>query len=115
MGMEGERPDAMSFTKRKYTDVDPLAPGMHFLREPLDLDQLGVTVVDADAGWQGKHHDHAEEGHEEVYLLLEGSARLEVEGDPVELAPDEAVRVAPEASRQLVFTEPGRLVIAGAP
>ncbi|MFW6448261.1 MAG: cupin domain-containing protein [Halobacteriota archaeon] len=105
----------MSFTKQRYTDVDPLAPGMHFLREALDCEHLGITVVEADPGWQGKPHDHAADGHEEVYLLLEGDARLEVAGSPVELAPGDAVRVAPEATRRLHFPDGGRMVIAGAP
>jgi len=105
----------MSFDKQNYADVEPLAPGMHFLRDALDCAELGLTVLDVDGGWEGKPHDHAEDGEEEVYLLLEGSGELTVEGETVELDSGDAVRVDPEASRQLVFEEPSTMVIAGAP
>lgn len=106
----------MSYDHVDYTDVEPLAPGMHFLREPLDCEELGVTVLEADDGWQGKEHDHAEEGHEEVYLLLSGSATLTVEGEPISLSACDAVRVDPADTRQLEFeTDDSRMVVAGAP
>lgn len=105
----------MAYTCERYTAVDPLAPGMHFLRDALDCENLGFTVVEAEAGWQGKEHDHAGDGQEEVYLLLEGAAELTVDGESLELETDEAVRVDPDATRQLSFSEPGRMVIAGAP
>jgi quercetin dioxygenase-like cupin family protein len=97
-----------------YDEVEPLAPGMHFLRDELDCDNLGLTVVEATPGWDGKEHDHAEEGHEEVYLLLEGSAELTVDGDQVELDEGDAVRVDPDATRQLSFHDESTMVIAGA-
>ncbi len=105
----------MAYTKERYTDVEPLAPGMHFLRDPLECDQLGVTVVEAEAGWEGMEHDHAEDAHEEVYVLLDGAAEMEVDGETVQLERNEAVRVDPESSRRLTFHDDGRMVIAGAP
>ncbi|MFP4590205.1 MAG: cupin domain-containing protein [Halobacteriales archaeon] len=105
----------MGYTKRQYGDVEPLAPGMHFLRQALDCDNLGVTVVEADHGWHGKTHDHVDSGQEEVYLLLEGTARLEVGDDAVSLDPGDAVRVDPATTRRLHFPDGGRMVIAGAP
>ena len=99
-----------------YADVEPRAPGMHFLRDALDCEQLGLTVVEADDGWDGLEHDHSEDGQEEVYLLLEGGATLSVDGETLSLAPGEAVRVDPDATRTLAFTEDeSRMVIAGAP
>jgi len=60
---------------------------MYFLRDALNCEGLGVTVVEADDGWEGMEHDHAEDGQEEVYVLLHGAATLTVDGDHVELAP----------------------------
>jgi len=105
----------MSYDKQNYGDVEPLAPGMHFLRDALDCAELGLTVLDMDGDWEGKPHDHAEDGEEEVYLLLDGSAELTVDGETVSLESGDAVRVDPEASRQLVFEEESTMVIAGAP
>jgi mannose-6-phosphate isomerase-like protein (cupin superfamily) len=105
----------MSYTATQYEDVEPAAPGMHFLRDPLGCDELGVTVLEAGEGWQGKEHDHGEQGHEEVYVLLDGSGQLTVEGEQIDLEPGTSVRVDPDASRELAFHEESTMVIAGAP
>ena len=104
----------MSHDRANYEEVEPVAEGMHFLRDPLDCERLGLTVVEVGPDWTGKEHDHAGNGQEEVYLLLDGAATLTVEGEAVELSPGEAVRVDPEATRQLEVTEESRMVIAGA-
>lgn len=105
----------MAYTTANYESVEEGAPGMTFLRDALDSHELGVTVVEGHDGWIGKEHDHADEDHEEVYLLLSGSAELTVGGDVVPLEPGDAVRVDPETTRQLAFDDESRLVIAGAP
>jgi quercetin dioxygenase-like cupin family protein len=105
----------MVYTKTEYDSVEPKAPGMHFLRDALDCEQLGVTVLDAGEGWEGMEHDHADEDHEEVYVLVEGSGEITVEGETVSLAAGDAVRVAPGATRSLSFDAESQMVIAGAP
>ncbi|MFA1611962.1 cupin domain-containing protein [Halobellus rubicundus] len=105
----------MSHTKSHYTDGDEKAPGMFFLREELDCENLGFTVVEVDAGWEGMKHDHEDRDHEEVYYLVDGTASLEIDGDTVDLDPGDAVRVAPEAVRTLTADEDSTLVVAGAP
>jgi len=83
----------MGYDATAYDDVEPRAPGMYFLRDALNCEGgSGVTVVEADDGWEGMEHDHAEDGQEEVYVLLHGAATLTVDGDTVELAPGDAVR-----------------------
>lgn len=91
----------MSYTKRDYHDVEAIAEGMHFLRDPLDCEKVGVTVLECDPGWTGKEHDHAENDHEEVYLLVDGEATVEVDGEDVSLTAGDALRVDPGASRQI--------------
>ncbi|MWV64329.1 cupin domain-containing protein [Halorubrum sp. JWXQ-INN 858] len=106
----------MGHDEATYTDVEPRAPGMYFLRDALDCAELGVTVVEADDGWDGLEHDHASDGQEEVYLLVDGGATLTVDGDDLTLEPGDAVRVDPDSTRSLSFTHDGsRMVIAGAP
>jgi len=105
----------MGHDAANYESVEPRAPGMHFLREALDCERLGVTVLDADPGWEGKPHDHAETDHEEVYLLLSGEGEIAVDGETVALAPGDAVRVDPGSERRLRFEAESRMVIAGAP
>lgn len=106
----------MGYDATNYTDVEPKAPGMYFLREALDCSELGITVVEAGEGWEGMEHAHGEDEQEEVYVLLDGAAELSIEGETVSLDPGDAVRVDPGDSRMLVFHEDdSRMVIAGAP
>ena len=105
----------MSHTKSHYADGDEKAPGMYFLREELDCENLGFTVLETEAGWDGMEHDHESDGQEEVYHLVEGSATLDVEGEELALEPGDTVRVAADAGRSLTTDEASTFVIAGAP
>lgn len=66
---------------------------MHFLRDTLDCERLGVTILDCEAGWTGKEHDHADDDQEEGCLLIEGEEVAMESGD--------ALRIAPEATRRV--------------
>ena len=71
----------------------------------LGIESFGLQVLDFPAGFDGyPQHDHAEDGQEEVYVILRGSAQFEIDGERVSLDPGRIVRVAPEATRRL---EPG--------
>ena len=105
----------MSYDRLDYTEVEPIAEGMHFLREPLNCEELGVTVVEVSEGWTGKPHDHAESGEEEVYVLLEGEVTMEVDDEELSLSAGDTVRVDPDATRQLHVESDSQLVVAGAP
>jgi quercetin dioxygenase-like cupin family protein len=105
----------MSYTKVDSRDVEPIGEGLRFLRDPLDCEKLGVTTLDADPGWTGKEHDHAADGQEEVYVLLEGSATVTVEGEDVELEAGEALRIPANATRQIHNGDTeSRFVLVGA-
>ena len=105
----------MSYTKASYEDGEEKAPRMYFLRDELDCENLGFTVVDVGADWSGMEHDHADGGHEEVYYLVDGAGSITIDGDDVSLSPGDAVRVAPASSRQLHADESSTFVVAGAP
>lgn len=104
------------YTKTNYADVEPAAEAMYFLRDALGSENLGVTVVECDPGWSGKEHDHADEGHEEVYVLLEGEATVTVDGEAIEMESGDALRIDPEATRRIENEETeSTFVLAGAP
>lgn len=106
----------MGYTETNYTDVEPVADAMYFLRDPLDCENLGVTVIECEPDWAGKEHDHAEEGHEEVYLLVSGEATVVVDGEEVPMGEGDAVRISPEASRRIENGDAeSRFVLVGAP
>lgn len=106
----------MSYTKVNYEDVEPVAGGLHFLREPLGCEQLGVSVLTCEPGWEGKPHDHADNDQEEVYVLVEGRATVTVDDEAVELEAGDALRLDPESTRQIHNGDTdSTFVLVGAP
>lgn len=106
----------MSYESLNYSEVESVAGSMHFLRDPLGCENLGITVIDTDSSWEGKTHDHADGEHEEVYFLAEGKASMEVEGEEIELREGDAVRVSPDVTRQVKLGDEGsKMIIVGAP
>ena len=79
------------------------------LRETLGVTSFGLNLILLQPGQRGRIHLHARQ--EEVYLVLEGTLSLGVDGVERDLAKGELVRVAPEVRRQLVNRGPGRLAI----
>jgi uncharacterized cupin superfamily protein len=79
------------------------------LRQILGVTSFGMNLILLQPGQRGRIHRH--ERQEEVYLVLEGTLSLGIEGVERDLRPGEIVRVAPEVRRQLVNRGPGRLAI----
>jgi quercetin dioxygenase-like cupin family protein len=104
----------MSHALVDYRDVESVGGGLHLLREALDCSALGVSVLDCDAGWSGTAHDHADDGQEEVYVLVEGAATATVDGETVSMTAGDALRVDPESTRRVDAEEDCLFVVAGA-
>jgi len=77
------------------------------LRAELGVTSFGLNQIVLHAGQRGRIHAH--ERQEEVYLVLEGTLSLFVEGEEATLARGEVIRVAPGVKRQLVNRGPGPL------
>lgn len=111
----------MGYRKASPDDVESAAPeefgGLWFLRDALGAENLGVSIAEIAPGASGMEHDHTEEGHEEVYCVVEGEVAVDLGDETVTVGENEAIRVDPGQSRQLHnrTDEPARLVIAGAP
>ena|SRR3990172_9351027 len=80
-------------------------------RASLGVTSFGMQVLDLPPGWAGPEHAHegmtgelarANDGQEEVYVGLHGSAALRVNGEEVVLEPGVMVRCGPSQVRQLV-------------
>ena len=91
----------MTYTKVNYEAVDQVSNAMHFLSEPLETEQVGVTVARCDPGWNSRPHDHRENDHEEVYVLIEGAATVVVDGEEIEMGAGDAIWISPESTRQI--------------
>ncbi|WP_435364317.1 cupin domain-containing protein [Haloarchaeobius sp. DYHT-AS-18] len=110
----------MSYTKAGIDDVDSVMDeaygGMWFLRDALDAEHVGVTVMEMEPGCKGKEHDHAHDGQEEVYVVVAGSVDVVLDDETVTVGADEALRLSAEETRQLTnpHDEPAKLVLVGA-
>ena len=68
--------------------------------------------------WDGyPEHDHAEDGQEEVYVVLEGDAELHADGETWNLVAGNLARVGASQKRRVVPGDNGvtMLVIGGTP
>lgn len=77
------------------------------LRAELGVTSFGLNQIVLHPGQRGRIHGHARQ--EEVYLVLEGTLSLLVEGEETTLERGELIRVAPDVRRQLVNRGPGDL------
>jgi mannose-6-phosphate isomerase-like protein (cupin superfamily) len=92
------------------THLDP-DTGERFtpLRRQLGVSTFGMNQIVLQPRQRGRIHRH--ERQEEVYVVLEGTLTLLLEGEETTLEKGALIRVAPEVRRQLVNRGPGRLVL----
>ncbi len=91
-------------------------------RASLGVSSFGLQLLDLPPGWEGPEHSHegmtgeraamANDGQEEVYLGLEGSAILRLDGEEVLVEPGVMVRCGPGQTRQLLTRESSAQVLA---
>jgi quercetin dioxygenase-like cupin family protein len=95
---------------------------VHRARATLGATSLGMQVMDFPPGWQGyPNHDHvsnSDDGNdlrqEEIYVALEGSATLALDGEEHRLEPGVFARVGPAQKRRIVPGPEGfRMVAVG--
>jgi quercetin dioxygenase-like cupin family protein len=77
------------------------------LRRALGVTSFGMNQIVLAPRQRGRIHRH--ERQEEVYLVLEGTLTLLVEGEESTYERGELIRVAPGVRRQLVNRGPGNL------
>ncbi len=79
------------------------------LRRQLGVSSFGMNQIVLQPGQRGRIHRHQRQ--EEVYLVLEGTLTILLDGAGSDLSQGELIRVAPGVRRQLVNRGPGRLVL----
>jgi quercetin dioxygenase-like cupin family protein len=77
------------------------------LRAPLGVNSFGINVLTFEPGRRNRIHRHKRQ--EEVYVVLEGTLTLLVEGEPNEYVVGDIVRLPPDVRRQLVNRGPAAL------
>ncbi len=88
---------------------------LRMARNPLGCESCGISYLRLGAGWRVPFgHKHKQQ--EEIYVLVNGSARMKVEDDVIELQPFHAVRVPPDTMRGYEGGPDGaELIVIGAP
>ncbi len=95
----------MSYTIKNLRDLDDVAPrfGFDSIQEArfafraLDADDTGLAYHVIKADQHGGAHRH--EAAEEIYVVIAGGGRVNLDGEIAELRRLDAVRVAPQVAR----------------
>jgi mannose-6-phosphate isomerase-like protein (cupin superfamily) len=112
-----------NYTKLNLREVEDqapkfdLSPELEFrsARVPLELENAGLSYLRVAPNYR-MPFGHRHNVQEEVYIVLDGSARLKLDDEIIELRPWDAVRVAKETVRNFEGGPEGATVIAfGAP
>ena len=87
--------------------------GLKKARAELGVQSFGLAILqfppNAD---QYPQHDHASDGQEEAYIVVDGSGEIEIDGERYPLDADSAVRVGPGVMRKIYSGPDGLRLIA---
>lgn len=105
------------YTAKRIDEMEPFYKGLFLkARDELGVQSFGLAIVEIDPDHEHPDHDHPDQ--EEVYVVLEGTGTLQVEGEEaVTLDASTLVRVGPNTKRRIV-ADGGRmrlLAIGGTP
>jgi mannose-6-phosphate isomerase-like protein (cupin superfamily) len=107
------------YTAKHVKDMEAaFGGGFIRARAELGVTSFGMQVIRMPPNYTDyPEHDHAGDGQEEVYVGLNGSGWLDVEGERVDLAKDVFVRVGAATTRKVHSGEEGleMLVLGGRP
>jgi mannose-6-phosphate isomerase-like protein (cupin superfamily) len=111
--LDGRQSD-MRYSLRKIDDMEAIYGGVYKrARAELGLKAFGMQVLDLPPNDDGHPaHDHAEDGQEEVYVVLRGSVDVEIEGERLVLDTDSMLAVGPGVMRKLRPRGRGARVLA---
>jgi hypothetical protein len=105
-----------NYTVKRIDDMEAaFRGGFKRARAELGVESFGMQVLDLPPNLdQFPAHDQSGDGQEEVYLLLRGSADIEVDGDRFALDRDTMIRV-PAGVTRTFYTgeEPARILALG--
>ena len=106
------------YTVKRIDEMDGAFGGaFKRARAELGVTSFGMAIIDLPPNFeQYPTHDHARDGHEEVFLALRGSGEVEIDrGERVPLDADHVVRIAPGTDRKVLPGPDGlRLLALGA-
>ncbi len=79
----------------------------------LGVESFGIQLLTFPAGFsEYPEHDHADDGQEEVYVVLDGSGEFEIDGARVPVQAGQMIRVDPPCTRKLWPGHAGARILA---
>ena len=79
----------------------------------LGVESFGIQLLDFPAGFsEYPEHDHAGDGQEEVYVVLDGSGEFEIDGVRVPIEAGQMIRIDPPCTRKLWPGADGTRILA---
>jgi mannose-6-phosphate isomerase-like protein (cupin superfamily) len=107
------------YTRAKLTEVENMAPQFglppemqsRFAKRALGLERTGATLFELAPNFRIPF-GHRHEAQEEVYVVVEGSVRIKIEDDVLELEQWDAVHVPGDTMRNLEAGPEGAKVLA---
>jgi hypothetical protein len=103
------------YTVKRFDEMEPIFGGFFLrARASLGVTSFGMQVMNLppNSGELHPYHDHVASGQEEVYVVMEGSADFDLDGDSVHAEPWTAVRVGPGTKRRLSSGPAGARILA---
>jgi uncharacterized cupin superfamily protein len=86
---------------------------MSRVRSGLGVESFGMQLIRMGPNENRyPEHDHSHDGQEEVYVVLQGEATLQVGGEEHRLAPGVFARVGPAEKRKIVTGDDGVKLLA---
>ena len=102
------------YSAKKIDDMEAIySGGFKRARAELGVESFGMQVIDMPPAFGDyPEHDHAETAQEEVYVVLRGSAEVDVDGERVPIDTETLIRVGPGAKRKIYPGDQGVRLLA---
>ncbi len=105
-------------TVKRFDELENHSGRFLYAGKGLGVTAWGMNVEKLPSNWTDyPEHDHAKDGQEEVYVVLDGRATLQADGQSWKLEPGTLARVGPQQKRKIVPGKDGvtLLVLGGTP
>jgi mannose-6-phosphate isomerase-like protein (cupin superfamily) len=102
------------YTVKRVDELEAVLGGaFKRARAELGVTSFGMQIIDMPPN-NDRHpeHDHSHDGQEEVYVVLRGSAEVDIEGERVAIDPETLLRVAPGTKRKVLAGDQGVRLLA---
>jgi mannose-6-phosphate isomerase-like protein (cupin superfamily) len=106
-------PEQTARNERAASESPNFGYRWHAIRQNLGITAFGVNANEGDAGeLLFIPHDEAEHGHEEVYVVVRGRARFDVDGTTIDADPGHLLYARAGVLRSATALDNGTLVLA---